>query len=166
MVYQKNRINLILYNTGSWSAGSFTPTEPVQHDVIQHWILSAGDVIPEEPDQHDAIKLDPDKQMLYLKNLISMLLYNIGSWSAGAFIPIEQDQHDAISAGDVTTFYQHDVIKHWILISRRFYTRRAVWLGGRVVTNVGRTCGPTPLHTCTCEGCNKICLYLTLWAWC
>ena len=29
---------------------------------------------------------------------------------------------------------------------------------GRVVTNVGRTCGPIPLHTCTCKGCNKMCL--------
>ena len=31
---------------------------------------------------------------------------------------------------------------------------------GRAVTNVGRTCGPTPLHTCTWKGCSKICLYL------
>ena len=29
----------------------------------------------------------------------------------------------------------------------------------RAVTNAGRTCDPTLLRTCTCKGCNKICLY-------
>ena len=40
----------------------------------------------------------------------------------------------------------------------------ALWTSARgmAVTNVGRTCGPTPLHTCTCKGCNKIFLYYLL----
>ena len=38
MLKQKNRINMILYNTVSWSAGAFIPIEPDQHDVLQNWI--------------------------------------------------------------------------------------------------------------------------------
>ena len=30
---------------------------------------------------------------------------------------------------------------------------------GRAVPNIGRIYGPTPLHTCTYKGCNRISLY-------
>ena len=112
ILYQKNWINMILYNNGSWSAGAFIPIEPVQHDVIQHWILisrrcyqknwiitmlhiteswSAGAIIPLY------IALYPDKQeTFYQKIRLSMMLKNTWSWSAGDVIPAEPDQHDVI----------------------------------------------------------------------
>ena len=67
---------MLLYNTGS---------------------RSAGDFIPEESDQQAVITLDLDQQETSdQKNQASMLLYNTGSWTEGDFIPNEPGQHGVI----------------------------------------------------------------------
>ena len=72
-LHQKNRASILLYNTGSWSAGY---------------------VIPDEPTECSYITLEPDQQAtLYGKNWTSMLLYNTGSRSAAHFIPDEPGQY-------------------------------------------------------------------------
>ena len=39
VLYQRNLVRMILYNTGLWSAGVFIHIEPDQHDVIQLCIV-------------------------------------------------------------------------------------------------------------------------------
>ena len=110
---QKNRTNILLYNTGSCSAGNLIPYELGKHavqDQDQDSLLvkrrndnhSPGPVIRElVPSSHQIselsntilcifscyITLDHDKQAtLYQPNRPRMLLYNTGSWSTGDFI--------------------------------------------------------------------------------
>ena len=49
LLYQLNRITMILYNTESYLAGNGKPEEPDQHDSIKTGSWSA-DIIPEVHD--------------------------------------------------------------------------------------------------------------------
>ena len=92
MLEQKNRINMILYNTVSWSEGAFIPTGPDQHDVLQNWIQSSRSIYTSWT---GSAGVYPNQQeIFYRKNRIHMLLYNTGSRLAGANMPVEPDQHD------------------------------------------------------------------------
>ena len=94
---------MILYNTGS---------------------RSAGDVKAEELDQHDVMKT----ASWSVDERISFTLFDTRSWSAGAFILIEPDHHDVIKTGSWSAEVipeempdQHDVIQHRILSSKSLY---------------------------------------------
>ena len=53
--HQKNRVNMMLYNTRFWSAGDFLREEPARMQLYNIWSWWAGGFILEEPGQHAVI---------------------------------------------------------------------------------------------------------------
>ena len=108
MFYQKNRVSIKIYDIGSRSAGDFISEEPDLHANIKQWSLIC-------------------MKCYTKKKKISMVLYNTESCSAGDLIREEPGQHGIIlywilSAEDGLLDRYH-AIKHFLLISRRRYTR-------------------------------------------
>ena len=46
---------MLLYNTGSWSAGEVLAKEPITTFLNNNGSWSAGELLQEEMDQHDVI---------------------------------------------------------------------------------------------------------------
>ena len=91
-LYRKNRTRMLLFNTGSWSAGDFVPEESRHHDVILYWILISRRLYTRRTGpQCCYIKLDPDQKktsgncnalVIYYIFICNGKYYVMGSFSA------------------------------------------------------------------------------------
>ena len=94
---------MLLYITGSRSAGAYIPVEQDQQGMVNQKYRIKLMLLKLDPDVRLTgsagcyITIDPNQlELFYQKNRISMMLYNTEFRSAGAFLLVEPNQHGVI----------------------------------------------------------------------